>query len=104
MTYIVLFEDAKDSDPGTRQKHMEKHLTFLETHADKVQAAGPLSDPDSKGRDGLWIVNAMDEAEVVRLVHEDPFWPAGLRGSFSILKWKQVYASGRRVRKSDDAT
>lgn len=103
MTYIVLFEDAKDADPDTRQRHMQEHLTFLENHVDTIHAAGPLSDPSGQGRDGLWIVNAVDETQVLRLVHEDPFWPTGLRASFSILKWRKVYASGRRLQKSKGA-
>ena len=76
---------------------MAHHLDFLERHADQIQAAGPLTDPDNQGRDGLWIVTAKGEDDVERLIHKDPFWPTGLRGSFAILKWTQVCSGGVRL-------
>ncbi|MDW4498506.1 YciI family protein [Sulfitobacter sp. D35] len=91
MKYIVLFEDAKTADPDIRAKYMSEHLAFLARHADAVSAAGPLDDPEGKGRDGLWIVDAQTPEEVERLVREDPFWPTGLRGGHAILPWKQVF-------------
>lgn len=97
MKFIILFEDAPDADPDIRKTHMVKHLEFLERNADKIEAAGPLSDAEGLGRDGLWIVEAGTEDEADQLVHEDPFWPTGLRKSYSIIKWKQVYVDGARL-------
>lgn len=97
MKFIILFEDAKDADPDIRKTHMTKHLDFLEQNSDKIEAAGPLSDAAGQGRDGLWIVEAETEEQLDRLVHEDPFWPTGLRKSYSIIKWKQVYVDGARL-------
>ncbi len=97
MKFIILFEDAADADPDIRKTHMAKHLHFLEENSDKIEAAGPLSDPAERGRDGLWVVNAGSEDEAERLVHKDPFWPTGLRKSYSIIKWTQVYAIGKRL-------
>jgi uncharacterized protein YciI len=94
--YIILFEDAKGADPNIRKDNMSRHLDFLEANADKIDAAGPLSDPDGLGRDGLWIVRVDTPQDAMRLVHEDPFWPTGLRQSVSIIPWKQVYANGKR--------
>lgn len=97
MKFIILFEDAPDANPDIRKTHMVKHLDFLERNADKIEAAGPLSDTYGQGRDGLWIVEAGTEDEVDRLVHQDPFWPTGLRKSYSIIKWTQVYVDGERL-------
>jgi len=97
MKYIVLFEDAAESDPEIRATYMSLHLSFLERNAHAVQAAGPLTDRANRGRDGLWIVEAESEGEVEMLIHQDPFWPTGLRKSYSILRWMQVYASGARL-------
>ncbi|WP_169730740.1 YciI family protein [Leisingera aquimarina] len=74
-----------------------RHLDFLERHSDKIEAAGPLSDTARLGRDGMWIVEADAEEDVDRLVQEDPFWPTGLRKSYAIIKWTQVYAAGSRL-------
>ena len=97
MKYIILFEDAPDADPNIRKIHMARHLDFLEANSDKIKTAGPLSDLENRGRDGLWIVEAESSEDVDRLVHEDPFWPTGLRKSYSIIRWKQVYANGGRL-------
>ena len=97
MKFIILFEDAPDADPDIRKTHMMKHLKFLEENSDKIEAAGPLSDAAGHGRDGLWIIEAGSEDEAEKLVHEDPFWPTGLRKSYSIIKWKQVYLDGARL-------
>ncbi|WP_120631580.1 YciI family protein [Ruegeria sp. EL01] len=97
MKFIILFEDAPDADPDIRKTHMAKHLDFLERNADKIEAAGPLSDTDRQGRDGLWIVEAGSDVEVDKLVHEDPFWSTGLRKSYSTIKWKQVFSDGARL-------
>lgn len=94
MKFIILFEDAPDADPGIRKTHMAQHLDFLDQNSDKIEAAGPLSDPARLGRDGLWIVDADSAKEVDRLVHEDPFWPTGLRKSYAIIPWTQVFAFG----------
>lgn len=96
MKFIVLFEDAADAALDLRKRHMRAHLEFLERHADKVEAAGPLADTEGRGRNGLWIVEACEQADVERLVREDPFWPTGLRASVSILRWTQVFADGRQ--------
>lgn len=96
MTFIIVFEDNPGASPDIRKTYMSQHLAFLERHADQISAAGPLSDPDAQGRDGLWILNVDTAQDAERLVHEDPFWPTGLRKSYAIIAWKQVFAAGRR--------
>ena len=97
MKFIILFEDAPDADPDIRKTKMGDHLAFLERNADLIEAAGPLSDESGKGRDGLWIVEATDRNRLEELVREDPFWPTGLRKSYAIIPWNQVYAGGKRL-------
>ena len=96
MKFIILFEDALDADPGIRKQHMREHLDFLEANSDAIEAAGPLSDGSGKGRDGLWIVDTQTAGQAEALVYEDPFWPTGLRKSFSVIEWTQVYVNGQR--------
>lgn len=97
MKFIILFEDVPDADADIRGTHMSRHLDFLEKNSDKITAAGPLSDTAGAGRDGLWIVEASSVDDVDLLVHQDPFWPTGLRKSYAIIKWTQVYAEGARL-------
>lgn len=96
MPYIILFQDNPDADTDIRKTHMPDHLAFLERHAGVIQSAGPLTDTDGAGQGGIWVLDAPDAATVERLIHEDPFWPTGLRQSYQILKWKQVFADGQR--------
>lgn len=97
MKFIILFEDASDADPGIRKRYMREHLAFLEANSDTVEAAGPLADKAGQGRDGLWIVEADNTDQAEKLVHKDPFWPTGLRKSFSVIPWTRVFADGRRL-------
>ncbi len=97
MKFVVLFEDDLSAGSDVRRQHMPAHLAFLEKHAGKVRAAGPLVMSDGHGAGGLWVVDAVDPSEVNALVKEDPFWPTGLRKSVRILAWNQVFADGRRL-------
>ena len=97
MKFVVLFEDNPGAGAGVRAKYMPDHLAFLERNSANVEAAGPLKDQDGSIAGGLWIVEALNEAHVRKLVEEDPFWPTGLRKSVRILSWTQVFAEGRRL-------
>lgn len=96
MPFIILFKDNPDADPDIRKTHMEAHLSFLEQHRDQISAAGPLMDTDGRGQGGIWVLDAPDAASVETLIREDPFWETGLRASYDILQWKQVFADGQR--------
>lgn len=96
MKFVVIFVDDENADPNIRGAFMEQHLRFLEDQAHQVEAAGPLLDADGAAHGGLWLVEAEDEAAVDALVKADPFWPTGLRASYDIKAWRQVFASGRR--------
>jgi len=96
MIYAVFFED--DSDQAHRRdEFMAAHLSFLESNAGAIQAAGPLHNAlDAAPAGGLWLVQADEAAAVRALVEADPFWPTGLRKSVRILEWTQVFADGKR--------
>jgi uncharacterized protein len=97
MKFVIIFEDNPKAGTDLRRKHMLEHLAFLERNSARVTAAGPLRTDDGQDAGGLWVVEATDAAEVDRLVKEDPFWPTGLRKSFRVLAWAQVYADGQRL-------
>lgn len=97
MLYAVLFEDNAELGGDVRRQHMPAHLAFLDKNAAKIGAAGPLISPDGNVEGGLWLVEADARNEVETLVKEDPFWPTGLRHSFRILTWRQVFSQGRRL-------
>ena len=97
MLYVVLFEDNPELGSEVRRNHMPAHLSFLEKHADRIRAAGPLKSPAGEPAGGLWLVEAESSDAVDALVKADPFWPTGLRKSVRIIEWTQVFADGRRL-------
>lgn len=95
--FAVLFEDDPALGADVRRQHMADHLAFLERNAAAVRAAGPLRDAAAgTPAGGLWLVEAENWARVDALIHEDPFWPTGLRRSVRVLTWNQVFADGAR--------
>lgn len=97
MKFVILFQDNPSADPDIRKNHMPAHLAFLEKHASQIEAAGPMHTPDGDGAGGIWIVDTENDAAADQLVRSDPFWPTGLRESYRILSWTQVYANGHRL-------
>lgn len=96
MLYALFLEDDPDKAEA-RSRLMPDHLTFLEAHAREILAAGPLREADSgKAAGGLWLVEAESHERVEALLHADPFFPSGLRMSWRILAWTQVFADGKR--------
>ena len=97
MLFAVLFEDKEDLGDGVRRDHMPAHLGFLDGQAERIRAAGPLLSASGQAEGGLWLVEAADREAVEVLVKADPFWPTGLRKSYRVLGWRQVFADGRRL-------
>jgi uncharacterized protein len=97
MLYAVLFEDNANVASDVRRRHMPAHLSFLESNAARIKAAGPLRASSGEPAGGLWVVEADGPEAVDALVKEDPFWPTGLRRSVRVLTWSQVFADGKRL-------
>lgn len=97
MNFIVTLQD-NDEMSHMRQKYMAEHLSFLEANQKGIEAAGPSFRTDNnEGAGGIWIVEADSGDAVHDLVKNDPFWPTGLRKSYTVLRWKQVFANGSRL-------
>jgi uncharacterized protein YciI len=97
MIYAILFDDNPNLASDVRPQHMPAHLAFLEKHAARIKAAGPLRASSGDPAGGLWIVDADSPAAIDALVKEDPFWPTGLRRSVRVLCWSRVFADGKRL-------
>lgn len=96
MIFVVFFEDNPEAGIEVRQTHMAEHLTFLERNAKNFISAGPLKDADGQNAGGMWMLEAKDSELVDKLIKDDPFWPTGLRKSYRVLEWNQVYADSKR--------
>ena len=94
MLFVVLFEDNPNADPDIRKRLMPDYLAFLQSHAEHVKAAGPLTDQNGSPAGGMWQVEAADADDVEPPTKDDPFWPTGLRESYRVLSWTQVFSAG----------
>ena len=95
MIYVILFEDNEEFS-DRRAKYMEQHLAFLRAHANNIISAGPLLEENTQqGAGGLWLVEGQDVETIQSLITTDPFWNTGLRKSYQILQWKQVFSEGK---------
>ena len=97
MQFVILFEDNPNLGADVRRQHMSAHLAFLEANSPSIRAAGPLTSPEGEAAGGVWLVEAEEVRTAESLVKADPFWPTGLRKSFRVLEWTQVFASGERL-------
>ncbi|MEO0829185.1 MAG: YciI family protein [Pseudomonadota bacterium] len=91
MFFLVRFHDAPAAPPDLRQRHMAAHLAFLQSHADRIEAAGPVALPDGTAAGGAWLVRASSADEVEDLIQADPFWTTGLRDRHEVLAWTRVF-------------
>lgn len=96
MKFVVLFEDNPGTGIEVRKAQMAEHLAFLEYNAKYFVSAGPLKDVDGQNAGGIWMLDALNFEAVDKVVKDDPFWPTGLRKSYRVLEWNQVYADGKR--------
>ena len=94
MLFIVQFEDIYADQPerlADRSTHMDDHLAFLSALGNHLVASGALRETeDGVPQGGIWIVNALNKAEVEAWVQEDPFWKMGLRKSVRISVWAKA--------------
>jgi len=93
MRYIVLFEDDPDK-ADVRPRLMPDHRAFLKRN-DAILETGPLVDESGVTVARMWSVEAADREAVTALVHEDPFWLAGVRKSVRVLLWNRGSTAGR---------
>lgn len=75
-----------------RASNRAVHLEYLEAHAARLFAAGPLLSDDGTGMVGsLLIVDCVDAAEAQAFAANDPYAKAGLFDSVVIRPWRRVF-------------
>ena len=91
MLFIVQFED-KPGMGELRDKLLKSHFEFLDSMRDRVLVPGSMRElPSDKPIGGLWIVDAIDEAEVRDIFKDDPFWTNDMRASVRINRWVKAF-------------
>lgn len=81
MATLFLCLDAPGAKP-LREQHRQAHFAYIESIMDQVFMAGPLDSDRGTGPVGSLFVYATDDPEAAeRLLHNDPYFTAGIYGS-----------------------
>jgi uncharacterized protein len=90
MQYVLYCLD-RPGQGGLRAEHRAAHLEYLNRHADKISAAGPLLGEDGNAMIGsLLIFEVGSRKEVEDFAAGDPYAKAGLFQSATITPWRRV--------------
>lgn len=89
MAFFVL--EYRYADMDARARARADHLEYLHGLADQgtVVLAGPVGD----GSGAMVVYRAQDEAEVQRLVAEDPYTREGVAADHRVRPWNVVVPS-----------
>jgi uncharacterized protein len=90
MQYVLYCLD-RPGQGGLRAANRAAHLEYLNQHAGKISAAGPLLGEDGNAMIGsLFIFEVGARKEVEDFAAGDPYAKAGLFQSVSITPWRRV--------------
>lgn len=97
MPYAIITTD-KAGTAELRQKVRAEHLAYLDTHKQKLLAAGAQTEDDGTGGfGGILIVDTDDRAEAEAFIAGDPFAQAGLFESVKVVRWRKAFFAGERL-------
>jgi uncharacterized protein YciI len=88
---FMLYCLDKPGAAGLRAEHRGAHLEYLERHAAKISAAGPLLTEDGNGMIGSLLIFEVPSRKAVEdFAAGDPYAKAGLFQSVTITPWRRV--------------
>ena len=90
MLYIIYQEDHEQDAAEIRAANREKHLAYLDQHADILVLGGALLADDGVGRTGsCLIINVASREEAEEFSRNEPFRKAGLFKSVKIARMRR---------------
>ena len=90
MTWLVICSDATDS-AALRRDHLQAHLAYIEKVMDRISVAGPLFADAADAMNGSCFIYRTDDLDEARaLLHNDPYYRAGVYGRTEIRAFKPV--------------
>ena len=86
MRWVALFDDTPKMADVRKRAHAE-HVAYLAAHSTEILIAGGLhSEPGLPLAGGLWVMEAANRDEAVRLVENDPYFVPGIR-TYRLFQW-----------------
>ena len=90
MAWLVLCRDVADAG-ALRRRHLERHLAYIESMMDRIAVAGPLAETVGGDFEGSVFVYLTDDRAVAEsLLHNDPYFQAGLYGEVEFHAFRAV--------------
>ncbi len=91
MPFFVVTMTHPDGDEWGR--HVVAHVEYLLdlVEAGKLVASGPVKDLSQRG--GLLIFSVASRREVDELIAHDPFSPAGLIATLTVVEWDPLFGA-----------
>ena len=90
MAWLVICCDAADS-AALRRDHLQAHLTYIEQVMDRISVAGPLLTDTADAMNGSCFIYRTDDLDEARsLLHNDPYYRAGVYGRIEIRAFRPV--------------
>lgn len=90
MSWLVICRDFADSG-ALRRRHLERHLAYIESVMDRIAVAGPLARTVYGDFAGSFFVYLTDDRAVAEsLLHNDPYFEAGLYGEVEFHAFRAV--------------
>ena len=90
MTWLVVCRDVEES-AALRRDHLQSHLAYIEQVMDRISVAGPLVADAGDAMNGSCFIYRTDDPDEARaLLHDDPYYRAGVYGRVEFLAFKPV--------------
>ena len=88
--WIVIFQDGSGM-LAHREQHFSAHVAYLTSRLEIfVDGASLSKDENSPPSGGIWVVQARNRADIVRLIEADPMFHPELRTY-------QIFATNKRL-------
>ncbi|GAA6207900.1 hypothetical protein NBRC116601_11930 [Cognatishimia sp. WU-CL00825] len=88
--WAVIFTDSADMlDIRADQAKRDAHVAYVRAHPELLIGGGLKPDVNQDFSGALWIVNAAEKADVIKLINQDPFYVPAYR-SFEVFTWGKI--------------
>lgn len=96
MPYVIQTVD-KPGGAELRASVRAAHLKYLDTHVDKLLAAGAFLNEDGSAQGSLIIVDTDERTVAEELAANDPYNKAGLFEKVTVTRWRKGYYNRQKL-------
>ncbi len=87
MRFVAIMTD-KPNTQDLRAQNYDAHRAFIDANRSAIVLSGPMkAEEGGPARGGLWVIEADSKSAAEAIIHNDPFYKVGLRGSVEVYHW-----------------